>query len=303
MRILCLDGGGVYGVMSATLLDRLAYTCPNLIENVDLIAGTSVGGILTLLLADGYSPSEIKAGFQIGLPDIFAWTWQTPLSYFGFISKYSNATLDEKLTGYFGMKAIGDLEKKVVVPAFALNDEGQWRAKIFHNFTRQTPTMNALLKDDRSTLVKDVAMATSAAPYYFPIYKGYIDGTLVDNNPTMCAVALSLDKNYKEHQSLDELTVLSIGREFADRKIDAENDSMGYLQWIVPLVEMILDRDSRVTHYQAKQMVGRYHRLSPVTPPLPDHGIDAVGNIPILTEFAQEVDLTDTEQWIKDNWQ
>ena len=40
-RILSLDGGGIKGLFTATVLDRILHAYPELIENVDLIAGSS----------------------------------------------------------------------------------------------------------------------------------------------------------------------------------------------------------------------------------------------------------------------
>ena len=52
-RILCLDGGGVRGILTNALLMRIVEHDPNFMDEIDLIAGTSAGGILALLLACG----------------------------------------------------------------------------------------------------------------------------------------------------------------------------------------------------------------------------------------------------------
>jgi hypothetical protein len=54
-RILALDGGGVRGIITAVILQRLVGVFPGLVDNVDLIAGTSTGGLLACLMAGGYS--------------------------------------------------------------------------------------------------------------------------------------------------------------------------------------------------------------------------------------------------------
>ena len=72
LRLLCLDGGGILGAFSAGvlagLMDRANQdkelagqpkTGFRLIDHVDLIAGTSTGGILAIALAMGRHPVEV----------------------------------------------------------------------------------------------------------------------------------------------------------------------------------------------------------------------------------------------------
>lgn len=51
--ILAFDGGGVRVVLQWKLLQRLLQEFPNLIDNVDVFAGTSAGAILASALASG----------------------------------------------------------------------------------------------------------------------------------------------------------------------------------------------------------------------------------------------------------
>jgi patatin-like phospholipase/acyl hydrolase len=52
--------GGVRGVLTAGILRRLVKSgrFPTLLQDADLIAGTSTGGILALLFAAGYTPAQ-----------------------------------------------------------------------------------------------------------------------------------------------------------------------------------------------------------------------------------------------------
>jgi patatin-like phospholipase/acyl hydrolase len=58
-RILSLDGGGIRGVLTASLLERLEEKQPGFLTMVDLFAGTSTGGILALALASGMT-AEVR---------------------------------------------------------------------------------------------------------------------------------------------------------------------------------------------------------------------------------------------------
>lgn len=60
-RILSLDGGGIRGLLSLVLLERLAAQAPGWLRKVHLLAGTSTGGIIALGLAHGVPLADIRA--------------------------------------------------------------------------------------------------------------------------------------------------------------------------------------------------------------------------------------------------
>ena len=88
-------------------------------------------------------------------------------------AKYDNSNLKEVLTREFAGRAVStldDLARRVLIPAFDL-DDGQdarrkldkprtWKPKFFHNYPGPD--------SDGAELIVDVAMRTSAAPTYFP---------------------------------------------------------------------------------------------------------------------------------------
>src|SRR5712692_3209774 len=59
-HILSLDGGGIRGLLTAILLERLEAAVPGFLSKIDLYAGTSTGGILALGLAYGVTPTAAR---------------------------------------------------------------------------------------------------------------------------------------------------------------------------------------------------------------------------------------------------
>ncbi len=70
-RILSLDGGGIRGVLTARLLERIAEVRPEFLGRVDLFAGTSTGSILAIGLAMGLTPTRLVALYREQGPLIF----------------------------------------------------------------------------------------------------------------------------------------------------------------------------------------------------------------------------------------
>ena len=71
-QILCLSGGGYRGLYTAAILVHLEREAGNLLAQVfDLLAGTSIGGILTLGLAEGIPATALASSFEENADLIF----------------------------------------------------------------------------------------------------------------------------------------------------------------------------------------------------------------------------------------
>lgn len=308
-RILALDGGGIRGVLSATILERLEADCPGFLDKVDMFAGTSTGGILALGLAAGLSPTRVREMYETSGKKVFA---QTPLRAALGLEKidqwvqadYSNRPLHQTLSEQFGSMTLGDLKKSVLVVSFDLDNkltghpQRQWKAKIF-NSLGQDP--------DRKEKVVDVALRTSAAPTYFPVYQGFVDGGTVANNPSMCAVAQAISRSKNGgRQSQRNIRLLSVGTGNNPRYVEVgdQQGNWGYIQWIPHLIDLLLDGSVDLVNYQCRQMLGeKYLRLNPVV--YEPMALDDVTKIEPLKTIAHNLDQEIWDQavtWVRQNF-
>lgn len=299
-RILSLDGGGIRGVLTATLLERLEEAQPGLLAQVDLFAGTSTGGLLALGLASGLSPAEARLLYEEKGALIFEDSLWDDVRDMGMMlgAQYSNENLKQALIEQFGNQTLGELPKKVLISSFDLDNEATepgtlrtWKPKFFHNYPGPG--------SDAEEKVVDVALRTSAAPVYFPIYQGYADGGVVANNPSMCAMAQALDQD-TGGQRLDEVVLLSLSTGRSPRFLEVKDPDWGWLQWArgLRLVNVMLDGNVGLAHYQCSRVLGeRYHRLD-LRLPVPID-LDDIDEIPLLKEMAGQADLGATITWLE----
>lgn len=305
-RILSLDGGGCRAIIESTVLARLLEEYPCLLNDVDLFAGASAGSILALCFAAGFSNSEASEFYQRDVKDVFKTSLIREFEELhGSIgAKYSNETLKAMLVKQFGDMRLRDLKRKVFVPAFQLDNmttpednnpdsklNRRWVPRFFHN-------LNDSVSLDE--LVVDIALRSSAAPTYFPVYQGYVDGGVFANNPSLCAVTTALASGIK----LEDIVVLSLstgkdGLYLSEKKV-GEGD-WGLVQWAPKLTDLILDGGIEVTDFQCAQILGdRYMR---VNPPLPKNmPLDCPQQMPQLVQLAQAIDLSPTQEWITKYW-
>ena len=78
-RIISIDGGGIRGLVPTVLLQRIIASkgLENLLDTVDLLAGTSTGGVLALGIAHGLDVEKIPymIEFAESLPIKKTITW------------------------------------------------------------------------------------------------------------------------------------------------------------------------------------------------------------------------------------
>ena len=115
-NILALSGGGYKGLFSARILSCLEkeFGCP-IAKKFDLIAGTSIGGIIAIALALEIPAKEIEKLFVEKGNIIFKKRhfWSN-----GYIlnSKYNNIGLKDTLSDLFKDKTIGYLKHRIIIP-------------------------------------------------------------------------------------------------------------------------------------------------------------------------------------------
>lgn len=200
-KILSIDGGGIKGVFSASLLAEIEEKCnKSSYEYFDMIAGTSTGAIIAAALSIGIPAREILNIYLQKGKEIFPQEMKF-FSLFG--GKYSNEPLRNALKEVFGIKKIKDCQTRLLIPAFDLENR---KVHIF-----KTPHSDDLCFD-KDCLLVDCLLATTAAPIYYSPYKMrggvYMDGGVGANNPSMVALVEAMTRC---EWKTDEIEMLSIG--------------------------------------------------------------------------------------------
>jgi patatin-like phospholipase/acyl hydrolase len=177
-QILCLDGGGIKGLFSAAILAHLEEDFHiKITDYFDLIVGTSTGGIIALALGIGLRPREIVHFYVSNGNSIFANRWPLKLRQLWHLSryfirnKYDSEPLEKALKDCFGDKLLAESKKRVVIPSYNIGEDDIYLFKTPHH---------ERLRRDYKVPVWKVAMATSAAPTYFPCFRGLNDIRLID---------------------------------------------------------------------------------------------------------------------------
>ncbi len=290
-RILSIDGGGIRGILPGQILvalegmlqEKSGDATMRIADCFDLVAGTSTGGILACLYLcpddSGSGRPQFTAKEAVDLylqrgDEIFEPTlWQRIRSLGGMADeKYSAAELESALNDYFGDLKLSDLLKPCVITAYDIKR----RRPYF--FTQH----DASLRKADDFYVKDVARATSAAPTFFEVAQvksltkityPLIDGGLFANNPALCAYAEARTmKGVGRINSprAKEMVILSLGtgEEKRSYPYKAAKD-WGKLQWVQPVIDIMMSGNSETVAYQLKQIFSaigepqQYLRINP----------------------------------------
>ncbi len=278
-RILALAGGGYLGLYTACVLADLEERAGEpLGRRFDLIAGTSVGGILALALAYEIPMTRLKDLFlehgqkifsARGLPSN-AVAKLRDLSRAVLGPKYNGVALAKALAVHLGKRTLADALHPIVVPAV---DVTRSRTKIF-----KTPHVDAS-RGDEEVRAAHVAMATSAAPAYFPSVRIgdalYADGGLFAVAPDQVAL-----HEATHFMGVDEsrIRMLSLGTGTASyRPADAADESDGAVDWLSDgrlILTLISVQQQHVQAMMEDRLRDRYIHLDADWPIGAELGID-----------------------------
>lgn len=199
-KILSIDGGGIKGIFAAGFLAEMEEKCSvKICDYFDLLAGTSTGGIIAAALSVGVPAGDILNMYMENAGVIFPKKTRFKL----LSAKYSSKPLEEAVDRVLKDLKIRDCRTRLLIPAYNLEQQSP---RVF-----KTPHTDDLYFD-KDLLLKDIIMATTAAPLYFGSRKmeggTFIDGGVVANNPSFMAVAEGMTRLQWRPE---EIALLSIG--------------------------------------------------------------------------------------------
>ncbi|WP_198027388.1 patatin-like phospholipase family protein [Candidatus Paracaedibacter symbiosus] len=302
--VLSINGGGIRGLIPAAYLESLEDKLEeklgarvHLAECMDVVAGTSTGGLIGIGLnipnkqgtSPRYDAKYIANFYKENGPDLFpseeGYFYRTYRNFrSGFHPKYNRKNLDnlvEKLTGK-DSPLLSESFSSLIIPTYNAN----------------IGKLVLLENSSEMFTMKDAALATSAAPYYFAAYeksKGYffLDGGLVANNPV-----LNIFTNEKILSSLGKkqtIYILSLGTGIKQEAVEypqfQELGGIG-LYWYFPeFLNLIMQGTSRNTHEILEKLHGSFNvKYIPIDPTVANDKFDDAtpGNLQTLTTYGQE---------------
>ncbi|XP_072277235.1 85/88 kDa calcium-independent phospholipase A2 isoform X2 [Pyxicephalus adspersus] len=194
-KLLCLDGGGIRGLVLIQLLIAIEKTAGRPIRELfDWVSGTSTGGILALAIVHGKSMEYLRCLYFRMKNEVFRGS-----------RPYESAPLEEFLKKEFGeqTKMTDVMHPKVMVTS-TMSDRHPAELHLFRNYdppdTGREPTFKSVstfrpVTRPEEQLVWRAARSSGAAPSYFRPMGRFLDGGLLSNNPTLDAMAEIHDYN------------------------------------------------------------------------------------------------------------
>jgi uncharacterized protein len=300
IRILAIDGGGIGGIIPAQLLTLLSKEHAQLIEKADIFAGTSTGGLIALGLADNRPPDFVTNLYLVQGRNIFGPTTHRMFPFDWLRAKWKPSGLRENMEKEFQNKTLADLPKPVVIPTVALQrpDVDPITHKPKHTpagiFLSTVPLKAGPLRnppaqtkyDSDKWKCVDVALATAAAPTYFPAHRVNVgqgdwvcwDGGLVANNPS----AVALGESRRTYPDGTEFVILSLGTGYGQHASVPGDWGRARIDGIEEIIATALDTSVGSTAFLLRQEMGeRYLRLSY---DMRDYKIDNAAEIPPLLD-------------------
>lgn len=263
-KILSIDGGGIKGLYSSTILEHFEekFNC-KISDYFDMICGTSTGGLIALAASLKIPASQISNVYKEHGSQIFPSQNHKVAWYKQIIGggKYSDKPLKKVLDELFGTKRLEESNNILCIPSYSITDARPWVFKYDHK--------EGDLSRDNEALYRDVALATSAAPTYFPLAqieyydnKQFIDGGVWANNPTLTGLIEALTYFVGKDKTFDKVQILSLSSlSHTGGKPTGLKRHRGFVHWGNDLFETSMTGQSLFTDY----FMSKIHQISEVS--------------------------------------
>ncbi|KAK3864297.1 hypothetical protein Pcinc_030012 [Petrolisthes cinctipes] len=182
-RVLCLDGGGIKGLVMTQMLFVMEEVLGQPIrECFDWISGTSTGGFLALMICSGKSVQDVQSLYYNLKERVFVGG-----------RPYEAGPLEDILIKEFGEDTVmSSIKKPRVMVTSTLADRLPPDLHLFRNYEAPMSVMGiqeasvfmTTQPPDQQKLWH-AARCSGAAPTYFSSSDKFLDGGLVSNNPVL----------------------------------------------------------------------------------------------------------------------
>lgn len=268
-------------------------------DNFELIAGTSTGAIIALGVALDIELGKIVDLFELHGGKIFprhvrrrsewilSWLFKGP--------RYDQEPLNNVLTDVFKRDGkqlqLSDCRPPVLIAAATLDRYG---IRAFNTLQPEAPDSR-----DGELFASDVALASAAAPSFFPPFRPrgrtktqqirteqrtYVDGGIWANNPVLLAV---LQTSRQLSIPFDEMRVVSIGNgERPSGSVAVDFNNMRRARMLKPIMDMMFSTQSELADVATAHLLG---------------DVDMTGNrmLRINAHLEKDIDLDDVDEAIR----
>lgn len=312
-RILTLDGGGLRGILTVGILERIERLLAErhgagdqfrLAHYFDLIAGTSTGAIIAAGLAQGMRVSEVLAKYN----ELGRKVFEKSLFRQGFFrAKYDADKLSAELRKVYGPKTTlgsDSLLTGLVVVTKRLDTGSPW--PLMNN-----PRGRYFAGDGKGRIgngefpLWQVVRASTAAPAYFdpetltiaeakdrPGQTGqFVDGGVSPyNNPALQALMVATMDGYRVGwpTGADKLLLVSLGTGSPDPKVAATDITVGHaLKSVLALMNDVASMQQIMLQWMSTSPTARV-----IDREIGDLRHDLIGGAPVLSYLRYDTPLT-----------
>ncbi len=314
--ILALDGGGVRGIFSIAVLERIealfadAAGAPvRLADRFDLVGGTSTGAIIATGIALGLTTARLKQMYLDLAPRVF----RRPKLRLALVHAMFDANaLRREIEAVVGDRKLDtpDLVTSLALVTKRLDTGGAWivsnnpRAKYWESHPGGRYIGN------RHYRLSDLIRASTAAPYFFEpqeiaIAPGQPPGLFVDggitphNNPALALLQLATIPAYGFGWSAgaERIRIISIGTGWYRNRmsLDTARRAPAAQLGIAALASMVSDSSSQVL--TMLHMLGRTHTPWHLNSEIGDMGGFTLAPEPLFT--FERYDARFDRDWLK----
>ena len=278
VRILAVDGGGIRGIVPATVLVELQRRLPRpVVEYFDVVAGTSTGGLVASAVCapapsggPRYTPEQILEFYVRDCRQIFHRSLGWTVESLGGLRrpKYPARGIETFLADRFGDTELRHALKPLVMVSYDLTLRAPW---VFSSVL-------AAEEASRNYLLRDACRASTAAPTYFPAAtvrsfagdsRELVDGGVCANDPVLAAFVVA----ERLHPGRP-LALVSLGTGNFTNPIDgAAAKRWGIGGWAWRLLDLFSDGQSAMSEATMRRLLGvanransHYYRVQPDLP-------------------------------------